>query len=137
MIILIKTMKKSHRLLHLLVWSVFLVAVPFLLFKVIIQTPEVILTDHYYNFSNEKNIFKNTQLALSIKNDKLKVLVKQPFKNASAVFFLVDNSGQKRNWGELKEMGEYYFPLSSLTKEIIIYDGIKKAILIKKTIRWE
>jgi len=122
-------MKKSHRFLHLLVWSVFLVAVPFLLFKIIVQTPQPILTDHYYN-ATEKVVFENSQLALSLKNDSIKMLVKQPFKNASAIFFLV-YSDEKKNLGELKEMGEYYFKMDSLVKKIIIYDGIKKVELIK------
>lgn len=129
-------MNLRQRKVHWYIWTSLFLVIPVM----------VIISIQDLNFSDEKAAqpinttileessmpdYEDDHLKVMIDVNSMSVLLKQPFKNASATIYAVDVQGVKNALGQLTTSGVYQFSLTESPDHFIIRDELKDILITK------
>ncbi|WP_196885728.1 hypothetical protein [Aureivirga sp. CE67] len=137
---------------HLIFWILILIILPIIMIRAKINIPQQPIENKTYSKINEQKPFlikESNDLKNGLKFNfrgenknqisQLEVILIKPLKDASSTLFELNYNDEKGTFiGEMNETGVYRFPLKEQRLYgVLIFDEIKKDVVIKKVFQWD
>jgi len=134
----IEIMTSNLRKAHKIIWMLLLITIPVVMVLAVLEIKKPAINDDDLVLSEARLgrlVSENESFSISVGKggeiDNLQVILKRPLKNPSAVVYGASSEDKKEYFiGVINEKGLYNFQLNKSTKEVRIYDAIKKEDII-------